>query len=223
MFKKHPELYAHVFESIYDITVTLGEESIDYPGDTPYSRESISTVNDTGGGCALSRLTMSAHSGTHIDAPAHFIEGGRTLDKYLVTDFILPATVVQIMDPELIRVNELERVIIEPGQALLFKTQNSIQGRSRSGVLSDNFVYLSEAAAEFCVTKKVGLVGIDYISVERLDSEDFPVHRRLLDNNRLILEGVDLMDVPPGSYTLICLPLKMKKCEASPVRAILIR
>jgi arylformamidase len=209
------------YGSIYDITVTLGGESINYPGDTPYSRDLLSAVSGYGE-CSLSRLTMSAHAGTHLDAPAHFIQGGKTIDQYLARDFILPAQVVEITDPEMIRTNELENIRIEPGEALLFKTQNSVKGLCRSGVLSDNFVYLSEEAAEFCASKKVGLVGIDYISVERLDEEQFPVHRILLGNNRLILEGVDLLEVPPGSYTLVCLPLKIEGCEASPVRAILV-
>jgi arylformamidase len=208
-------------QHVYDISVVLGEESIDYPGDTPYSRELIGTIKDTGI-CDLSKLTMSAHSGTHVDSPAHFIPGGKTVDQYSVTDFILPAQVVKIEDKEAIRPRELENLQIERGDALLFKTENSRQGRSRSGVFSEEFVHLSLEAADLCVEKEVGLVGIDYITIERYGDNAFPVHRKLLGNNLVVLEGIDLSEVPPGRYTLICLPLKIKGCESSPVRAILL-
>jgi arylformamidase len=208
-------------QRVYDISVVLGEESIDYPGDTSYSRELIWTIKDTGI-CDLSKLTMSAHSGTHVDSPAHFIPGGKTVDQYSVTDFILPAQVVKIEDKEAIRPRELENLQIERGDALLFKTENSRQGRSRSGVFSEEFVHLSLEAADLCVEKEVGLVGIDYITIERYGDNAFPVHRKLLGNNLVVLEGIDLSEVPPGRYILICLPLKIKGCESSPVRAILL-
>jgi len=205
----------------YDISVALGEESIDYPGDTPYSRELIRTLKD-GDNCNLSRLTMSPHSGTHIDFPAHFISGGKTVDQYSVADFILSANVVEIKDKEAIRPHELENPLIEPGDALLFKTENSRQGWCRSGVFLENFVHMAPEAADFCIEKRVALAGIDYITIEQYGDNGFPVHHKLLGNNSLILEGIDLLEVPPGRYTLICLPLKIKACEASPVRAILL-
>jgi len=118
---------------------------------------------------------------------------------------------------------ELENLDIEPGDALLFKTDNSISSRCRNGVFFESFVYLSSEAADFCVEKKVSLVGIDYISIEKYGDETFPSHRKILGNNILILEGIDLKAVPPGKYTLLCLPLKIKGGEASPVRAILLQ
>jgi arylformamidase len=208
-------------QKAYDISVVLGEESIDYPGDTPYSRELIWTIKDTGI-CDLSKLTLSAHAGTHVDSPAHFIPGGKTIDQYPVTDFILPAHVVEIEDKEAIRPHELENLHVEPRDAFLFKTENSRQGRCRSRVFSEKFVYLTFEAADVCIRKEIALVGIDYITIERYGDNTFPVHRKLLSNNSLILESIDLSGVPPGRYTLICLPLKIKGCESSPVRAILL-
>jgi arylformamidase len=117
----------------------------------------------------------------------------------------------------------LENLDIEPGDALLFKTDNSVSGRCRNGVFSENFVYLSSAAANFCVEEKIRLVGIDYISIEKYGDEAFPSHRKILGNNILILEGIDLKEAPQGRYTLICLPLTIKDGEASPVRAILLQ
>ncbi|MBI4962537.1 MAG: cyclase family protein [Desulfomonile tiedjei] len=205
----------------YDISVVLGEESIDYPGDTPYSRELIRKLKD-GDLCNLSKLTMSPHCGTHVDFPAHFVLGGKTVDQYSVTDFILPASVVEIEDKEAIRPCELENLLVEPGDALLFKTENSRQGWCRCALFLEEFVYMISDAADLCIEKEAALVGIDYITIERYGDNAFPVHRKLLENNLLILEGTDLSQVPPGRYTLICLPVKIKGCESSPVRAILL-
>ncbi len=210
------------YKKIYDISVVLGTESIDYPGDTPYSRDLICTIDDNGI-YDLSKLVMSSHSGTHIDAPSHFIPHSKSIEKYDIQNFILPAQVVNIEDKESVQPVELENLDIEPGDALLFKTDNSISGRCRNGVFSESFVYLSPETAAFCVEKKVSLVGIDYISIEKYGDEAFPSHRKILGYNILVLEGIDLKEVPQGRYTLICLPLKIKGGEASPVRAILLR
>jgi arylformamidase len=209
-------------KKIYDISVRLGEESILYPGDTPYSRELVQNIKD-GGICDLSKLVMSAHSGTHIDAPAHFIQGGKSLDQYEVRDFILPAQVVEIRDKLSVRPAELENLAIGAGEALLFRTNNSTSGQSKNGTFSEQFVYLSPEAADICIEKRVKLVGFDYITVERYGDQEFPTHRRLLEKDIPILEGIHLKDVPAGRYKLICLPLKISGGEASPVRAILVQ
>ncbi len=210
------------YEAVYDISVLLGTESINYPGDTPYSRDLMLTIEDSGIS-NVSKLVMSAHSGTHLDAPLHFIPNAKSIDQYSVQEFILPAQVVSIKDRESIRPSELENLDIKQGDALLFKTDNSISGRCRSGVFSENFVYLSPKAADFCLEKKVSLVGIDYNTIERHGDEAFPTHHKILGSNILILEGINLKGVPPGRYTLFCFPLKIKGGEASPVRAILIQ
>lgn len=208
------------YQTVYDISVLLGIESICYPGDTPYSRDLILTIEGSGI-CNLSKLVLSAHSGTHIDTPLHFIPNGKSIDKYPVQGFILPAAVVNIEDRESIRPSELENIDIKKGDAILFRTDNSRSGRCRSGIFCENFVYLSTEAADFCAKKKVSLVGIDYTTIERPGDETFPAHRKILGNNILVLEGINLDRVPPGRYTLFCLPLRIKGGEASPVRAIL--
>ena len=210
------------YEAVYDISVLLGVEDIDYPGTPPYSRELICSL-ENGDTSNLSRLVMSTHSGTHLDAPSHFIPNGKNIDEYPATAFILPAQVVPIEDKEVIRPSELEKLDTAAGDALLFKTNNSISGRSISGEFWKSFVYLSPEAADFCVRRKLALVGIDYNSIEPCRAGPFPVHEKLLCSGILILESINLREVPPGRYTLLCLPLKMKDAEASPVRAILIR
>jgi arylformamidase len=210
------------YEAVYDISVSLGAESFDYPGHPPFSRELIGRTKDSGA-LELSKLVMSAHAGTHLDFPGHFIPGGKHIDEYPARRFILPAQVVSIEDKEVIRPSELENLDLKPGDALLFKTDNSISGRCASGVFSESFVYMSPEAADFCVDKKVGLVGIDYGTIDRYGDKDFPAHHKLLGNDILILEGINLKEVPPGRYTLFCPPLKIKGAEGSPARAILMR
>lgn len=209
------------FKQVFDISTTLGVESIDYPGDPPYVREVFCRIGD-GGLYEMARLEMSAHAGTHLDAPAHFVPGGKTIDQYDVLDFILPACVIPIQNRQTVGRAELSGAPIHTGDALLFKTDNSASGRCRAGKFSERYVYLSLEAAEYCVEKRVNLVGLDYITVERYGDDDFPVHRLLSENGILILEGINLAHVPGGRYTLICLPMKISRGEASPVRAVLL-
>lgn len=209
-----------VFKRIFDISVTLGKESITYPGDEPFKREVMKHIES---GVEVSKLSMSSHSGTHVDAPAHFIKGGKRIDEIEVEKFILPAKVIEITDPFEIKLEELEKHSIPENQALLFKTRNSIDGISYNGVFTKDFVHLTEESAEYCVKKRVPLVGIDYITIEKVGNEGNPVHKKLLENGVIILEGINLKDVPSGDYVLICLPLKIWKGEGSPVRAVLMQ
>jgi arylformamidase len=208
-------------EKIYDISVLLGEENAVYPGDTPYYRRVDSAIAG-GADYNLSTLIMSAHAGTHLDVSAHYIEGGMTIDNLPFNRFILPARVIEVSGSRSIKPAVLEREDLKEGCAVLFKTDNSHSGLSSSGEFSRTYVYLTDEAAEVCIDKEVSLVGIDYISIEGYEGES-RVHRRLLENDILILEGTNLESVPPGGYTMICLPLKVKGGEASPVRAILLR
>lgn len=212
------------YKTIYDISILLGVEQIDLPipGVPPFSREMILTM-EGGGPAELSKLVITCHSGTHIDAPSHFIPEGKSIDEYPVEEFILPAQVVNIEDKEVIRPSELEKIDIRQGDALLFKTDNSRSGRCKAGVLCGDYVYLSPEAADYCIAKKVRLVGFDYLAPERPGEsiEAAPIHRKLLGNGILILESINLESVPLGRYTLFCLPLKIKGGEGSPVRAIL--
>jgi arylformamidase len=210
----------HHTGTIYDISVLLGVESITYPGDQPYNRKHTGTIAENGI-FTVSTMAISTHAGTHVDAPAHCIQGSRNIEEYGADRFILPALVIPIKDRQSIKPEELKSADIKPGYALLFKTENSNTGRVSSGVYSKDYVGLSYAAADYCVEKKVGMVGIDYITID-LPGEPMTVHRKLLSNDVLILEGINLKDVPAGEYTLLCLPLKIKDGDGSPVRAVLV-
>ena len=206
---------------IFDISVTLGEEAIDYPGDPAYERHVASSL-ERGDAFELSRLSLSAHCGTHLDAPSHFLRGGKSIDQFLPGTFILPAHVREVRHPKSVQRSALEDLRVDSGAALLLKTENSTSGRCRSGVYTEDYVHLNPEVADICVEKKLALVGLDYITVEKPGDIYFPVHRRLLGSGILILEGLDLTQVGEGQYTLICLPLKIRGGEASPVRAILV-
>lgn len=209
-----------IFQNIYDISVTLGRESIDYPGDTVYRRELVSSIKE-GRSCNLSSIQMSCHSGTHLDAPSHFIANGKSIDDFPVERFIFNALVVEIQSPVAITRQEIEGLSPSPGSALLFKTRNSRSGICRNGTFCEDFVYLSPEAAHLCAAWQLSLVGVDYITAEKYDAHEFVNHQLLLAREIFILEGVDLNEVEPGAYTLICMPLKISGGDGAPTRAIL--
>ncbi|MCG6881125.1 MAG: cyclase family protein [Deltaproteobacteria bacterium] len=204
----------------YDISVSLGGESIDYPGDTPYQRKMVQTF-ENGDLCNLSEITMSAHAGTHVDAPKHFFEEGKTIDALPVEKFLLKAVVVHVQNSVSVEPADLEKVTVQSGEAILFKTRNSTEGLIEQGVFEEGFVYLTRKSADWCLQKGVGLVGIDYISIEKYGCGSSPVHRKLLKKGIPILEGINLKSVPAGVYTLYCFPLKIRDGEGAPVRAVL--
>lgn len=210
------------FEQIYDISVTLGDEAPVYPGDPAYSREKVFSL-DKGDVVEVSKLTLCAHSGTHLDLPAHFFRHCPGISEMPAERFILPARVLEIEDRQAVGLDELKSRDTGSGQAVLFKTANSRTGLVRSGKFSKKYVFIREKAALHLAALKVPLVGIDYYSIDRFGSDDYPAHKIFLAAGTLILEGIDLASVPPGDYTLICLPLKLPGVEASPVRAVLLR
>lgn len=213
---------AKIYKAIYDISVMLGEDDVAYPGDVPYSRDLTSAIA-AGANYNLSMLKLSAHSGTHIDAPAHYLIDGKTLDMYPLERFVLASKVIFIEDDESIKPDVLRNVGITEGDAILFKTKNSVNGLYKSGTFSERFVYMTQEAAELCVDLGTSLVGIDYVSIERYGDDASTVHHMLLKNDVLILEGIDLSRVNPGEYMLVALPLRIKGAEGAPARSMLLQ
>jgi arylformamidase len=212
------------FEKIYDISVALGTESVDFPGDPSYSLEPVrSLARDDP--YTIHKLTLSTHTGTHLDLPAHFIprERDQTIEQFPVKAFIFPAQVLEVPSEKDAIVSLIESIRITPGTALLFKTGNSRTGIATKGVVTETAVTLSLKAAEICAKKRISLVGWDYATIEFSPDETYPVHWALLENHILLLEGITLAHVPAGNYTLFCLPLKIPGAEASPTRAILVQ
>ena len=213
--------HASDFKEVYDISVPLDKAPI-YLGDRPFTQEWMARLNE-GDGYNLSALALGSHAGTHLDFPSHLLKNGEAQDKYPLKRFILPAEVVCVSGEVAVLPRCLQDSKIDKGQALLFKTSNSQKRLMHQAAFSEDFVSLSLGLAQLCVVKGVSLVGIDYLSVDKYGDDSLPVHRTLLENDVLILEGIDLAAVPSGRYSLICLPLSITDAEASPVRAVLVR
>jgi arylformamidase len=163
-----------------------------------------------------SSIHMGVHTGTHMDAPRHVLANGQTIDQMPLNDAIGPARVIEIRDHKAIKAEELKQYKFEPGERILFKTLNSKRCWKTDTFMAD-FVYIAEDAAQLLADSGVRLVGIDYLSVGGPGA----THRILLGAGIWLLEGLDLSAVGVGNYNLICLPLKLVRTEASPVRAVL--
>jgi len=205
---------------VHDISLTLRQRMPVYPGEPPPLLEPTSQM-ERGEPYNLSRLTIGTHTGTHIDAPRHFLPSGTSVDQIPVDLLVGPALVVQMAVEQEIAAADLEASAIPPGtERLLFKTRNS-------RLLDDDdfrrdFVYVTLDAARWLVERGVRLVAIDYLSVERMDAQPNVVHQTLLRAGVVIVEGADLRQVAPGPYLLACLPLKIEGADGSPVRAVLV-
>jgi arylformamidase len=207
---------------IYDISLPISPVLPVWPGDPPVELEKVSSM-DAGAHDNISRLACSVHTGTHVDAPHHFLNDHRTIDALLLDVLIGPAQVIQIPEEvTLITAGNLEKAGVSSGTIrLLLKTRNSrlwVQGENK---FFKDFVGVSLDGAEWLVHAGVKLVGIDYLSIAPY-KQSIPTHQALLRPGMIILEGVDLSAVPPGMYHLFCLPLNLVGSDGAPARAILI-
>ncbi len=209
---------------IYDISVPVapGETPV-FPGDpgievTPYAAIS------RGDAANVTLLNFGAHTGTHVDAPAHFIEGAAGLAALPLEVFAGEVRVVEIED-EAAAVEERHVTDESIGGAtrVLFKTRNSSFWEDPRGRFREDFTYIDAGAARALVGRGVRLVGFDYLSVEKFGSEDFATHLALLSAGVVIVEGLDLRAVSAGLYDLCCLPLKVAagSGDGAPARAVL--
>ena len=171
----------------------------------------------------VSEVRMSSHAGTHLDLPGHTIPGG-VLSESLDLDVLVgPAHVVDLGSIETeIGVEDLEGHVSADVRRLLLKTRNSELWGEGPASFPDSYVALSVEAARWLAERGVLLVGIDFLSIERRGAVGRPVHRTLLGAGLAVLEGIDLRNVPPGAYQLVCLPLRLVGSDGAPARAILL-
>jgi arylformamidase len=202
-----------------DVSVPIRPGMATWPGDPPFEMTRIHDMRH-GDGSNLSTVSMGLHTGTHIDAPLHFLKSGRNIEAMPPDTTLGRARVVEIRDPVSIRPDELGDIGIRKGERILFKTRNSSCVWKDSQFVED-FVYIDLAAARILAEKKVALVGVDYLSVGGYRKDGSEVHRTLLSAGIWIIEGLNLSGVAPGPYLLACLPLRIVDGEASPVRALL--
>lgn len=202
---------------IIDISTPLDEYTPAYEGDPVFERTVVASINEEGEGYNLSTLSMSAHSGTHVDAPVHFVARGKTIDQIQPRRWVSPAIVIDLPDSGPIASERLERQGIRTGDTVLLRANNG-----RGDAATESASALTLDAASYLVSRKVNMVGIDTLSIEPYDDPDFPVHKRLLRNNVLIIENLRLEKVTPGRYTLIVAPLLITGGDGAPARALLV-
>ena len=201
-----------------DVSVTLKTGMVTWPGDPP-ARISQPISLERGDPCTVSLLEIGAHSGTHMDAPAHFVAGGAGIDSMPLDAAIGPARVISIDGRQSITLDELEPHQIQPGERILFKTHNSDRSWE-TDAFAKEFVYLSAPAARHLVERRVRLVGIDYLSVGGFEADGVETHQALLNAGIWVIEGLYLGQVRPGRVELICLPLKIAGGDGAPARAL---
>jgi arylformamidase len=202
---------------IYDISVPLNSDLPVYPGDPPFTIEPALRIGQ-GDGSNVSRLSMSSHCGTHIDAPRHMDDHGLPVDRLPLHMLTGRALVAEVGGIKKIGRKELERLPVKGEERLLLKTENSLLW-SRPGFVEE-YAALTEEGADYLAGIGVRLVGIDYLSIEAFEGNG-AVHRKLLEHGVIILEGLNLDGVPKGIYELVCLPLKLAGGDGAPARAIL--
>jgi len=205
---------------IFDISVSLHNGMPVFPGDpAPDIKRVLSMPKDTAN---VSFLGMGSHTGTHIDPPLHFVEKGTPIDKIPLDRLYGKAQVLDLTHIELehgITAADLERTGATE-KIVLFKTKNSQLWQYTE--FHSDFVYLDESGADWIVDHGIKTIAIDYLSIASFKSGE-AVHRKLLGAGVTIVEGVDLTEVSPGTYTFACLPIKIKDGDGAPARAILVR
>ncbi|MGI8609133.1 MAG: cyclase family protein [Candidatus Dormibacteria bacterium] len=203
----------------HDVTVPLSKHMPIWPGNPGFGRI-LAQAQSRGDAANVSRIHVGVHDGSHVDAPAHFIEGGRTIEDVSLETLIGPAVVVDASRAT----GELTPGDLGDVRAdrLLFKTRNSDLWATGDTTFHTDFVSVGVALAEILVGRGVRLVGVDYLSIEAFRAPDaHPVHRTLLQAGVVIVEGLDLSEVDAGNYQLHCLPLCILGAEAAPARVVL--
>jgi arylformamidase len=205
----------------YDITLTITPDMIVWPGDPKVSIQRTSNM-DSGDNANVSQISMSCHTGTHVDAPHHFLNNGKTVEDLSLDLLVGRAYVLYLPEVNQITASVLRYAEIPPRtRRLLFKTKNSELWKNGQHEFKSDFVALSVDAAEWLVDRNVKLVGIDYLSIAPYNLGT-PVHTILLDAGMIVIEGLDLSKVSPGRYTLHCLPLKLGGADGAPTRCVLV-
>jgi arylformamidase len=197
-----------------DVSVPIYAGMVHFPDNPSIEIDTITHV-EKGDLCTVSRLTMGSHTGTHIDAPIHFLRGGTGAEQIPVENLIGPARVIEIKDPDAVKAEELRLHKLGAGERLLFKTSNSKRCWKTSQFVPD-FVSIAEDAASYLASLHTLAVGIDYLSAGSPKT-----HRTLLGAGVAIVEGLNLIGVSQGRYELFCLPLRIPGSDGAPARALL--
>jgi arylformamidase len=202
-----------------DVSVTIKHGMAHWPDNPPIVVERHLDIG-RGDACNVSHMAIGVHTGTHMDAPVHFIPDGAGLDEMPLSAVIGDARVIDIADPVAVTADELRGHHLERGERVLFRTANSARCWQTLRFVED-FVYIAEDAARYLAETGVQTVGIDYLSVGGYFADGAGIHRILLEAGIWIIEGLDLSSVSAGRYEMVCLPLKLHGSDGAPARAIL--
>jgi arylformamidase len=208
--------------NVFDVTAPLSPGVAVWPGDPSVQFTPVARVSE-GAPCNVSRLSCSTHAGTHVDAPWHFVDDGCRVDDIPVERWIGPCWVMDASrSDEHITVVDLESAKIPEGvDRLIIRT---MRDHGKQGTPFDPvFVALNRGAARWLLSRGFTLVGIDSPSIEPFDDARHEIHHELLSAGVLIIEGLELSEIEPGPYLLICLPLRLADADGSPARVLLVR
>ncbi len=207
----------------WDITVPISKDLPIWPNDPKAIVERVSRIED-GANANVSRLEMGCHTGTHVDAPFHFLMEGKTIETLSLDALVGPVQVIRIPDDFSVITSDLVNACgINPGtKRVLFRTYNSTFWKKYGSQFRTEFAGIDESGAIALVEKGLQLVGIDYLSVAPF-KKSRPTHEAFLKASVILLEGVDLSGVEPGDYELVCLPIKIDGADGAPARAILMK
>jgi arylformamidase len=206
----------------YDITVPIMQGMMTLPIDPVKPKLYRYSDRNLGSPVTMTMMEIISHTGTHIDAPLHFIPDGSTITDMALDSTVGPCRVIEIKDQKYITSKELKPYNIKKGERLLFKTRNSPESYAGKKFM-DDYVYFSDESAEYLVEKGVIMVGLDFITIGDFKNETSVVktHTTFLEAGVYILENAALGGVPAGEYELLCLPLPLYHGDACPCRAIL--
>lgn len=203
---------------LIDVSVPLDAALANYPGNTPFALEAIKRLA-RGESSNVSTLHMSAHAGTHVDAPRHMFDEGYATEQLPLELLCGRARVVEVTTRRAITPDDLAGFDLREDVRLLIKSPNSrLWG---SPVFHQDFVGVTEAAAKFLVDHGVKVLGVDYLSVEEFKKPGAPAHKALLGAGTVVIEGLNLRDVEPGIYEMFCLPLLVVGADGAPARVVL--
>lgn len=206
---------------LYDVSLPISENLPVWPGDPAISM-SLSQSLRKGDETNVTYLGLSAHTGTHIDAPSHLEPEGIGIDQLPLDVLIGPCRLVDLSHLNVpIDRSLLEKLDLKDVNRILFKTRNSKLWENNDPAFHKDYVSLTTDGAEYLQESAIQLVGIDALSIEAFDQAGYPTHHLLLRNNVIILEGLNLHQVPAGDYELIALPLKLKGADGAPTGVVL--
>ena len=207
---------------VIDVTVGIEHGGLVWPGDPPVEIEPWTLVS-RGDEANVSALRLGSHTGTHVDPPAHLLDGAPAVDRLPLDVLVGPASVLDLRGlAGPVEARHLEAEFPDgPVARVLLRTDNSERWRGRPAAVPETFVTLGDGAARWLVGRGVRLVGFDALSVDAMDAPGLPVHRTLLGAGVVVVEGLDLSEAEPGEYLLACLPLKLVGGDGAPARCVL--